>query len=225
MNKFIIQIIIPFIHNKVIRRRLRSYLQGCKVIIHKEDGSTVVNPFRTGKLDLGISGKNITVEVHESSRGYIYIKGCQTYVSVGKSPFEIKLNINQDGDKPTKITVGKNLWVTDILLINTINEDVYIGDNCVFSFGILIMTTDFHPIMDLNTGEVINKSKYAVIIEDSVWIGAYVMILKDSLIPSGCVVGARSVVTKRFNENNTIIAGTPAKIIKRNIKWKSGLLK
>ncbi len=35
------------------------------------------------------------------------------------------------------------------------------------------------------------------------------------------IIGASSVVTKRFDENNIAIGGNPAKIIKRNINWSS----
>ena len=30
-----------------------------------------------------------------------------------------------------------------------------------------------------------------------------------------------SIVTKSFNEENCVIAGNPAKIVKRNIEWSS----
>ena len=40
------------------------------------------------------------------------------------------------------------------------------------------------------------------------------MILKGSKIPSNSMIGACSLVNKEFTEENTVIAGSPAKIIK-----------
>ncbi|MCZ8192279.1 MAG: DapH/DapD/GlmU-related protein, partial [Microcystis sp. LE19-338.1B] len=53
-----------------------------------------------------------------------------------------------------------------------------------------------------------------VVIEDHVWIGFNVGILKGVTIGKGAIIGAGSVVTKDV-EPFTVVAGNPAKIIKR----------
>ena len=45
------------------------------------------------------------------------------------------------------------------------------------------------------------------------------LILKNSTIPSNCVVGAHSLVTKKFTEENAVIARNPAKTVKKSITW------
>ena len=52
------------------------------------------------------------------------------------------------------------------------------------------------------------------------WIGLAVLILKGVKMSHGSIVGARSVVTKQFEEPKVIIAGNPALIRKRNIEWQ-----
>ena len=99
------------------------------------------------------------------------------------------------------------------------NKKIIVGDDCMFSWGVEIWTGDRHPIYDLDTGERINEDK-DVIIGNHVWIGRNASVHKGAVIPDGCVVGANSFVTHQFDEPNTIIAGTPAKIIKRNIRWE-----
>lgn len=53
----------------------------------------------------------------------------------------------------------------------------------------------------------------SVEIGSNVWLGRGVKILKDSIIGNNSVVGAGSVVTKKFEENK-ILGGIPAKVIK-----------
>lgn len=53
-----------------------------------------------------------------------------------------------------------------------------------------------------------------IVIEDRVWIGFDAVILKGVRIGEGAIVGARSVVTRDV-EPYTVVAGNPAKTIKR----------
>lgn len=94
-----------------------------------------------------------------------------------------------------------------------------IGKDCMFSYGINIWTGDGHPIYDLTTGERINEDQ-DVIIGNHVWMGRNVSVHKGGVIPDGCVIGANSFVTKKFYESNCMIAGTPARTIKKNIRWE-----
>ena len=89
----------------------------------------------------------------------------------------------------------------------------------MFSSGIEIWTGDAHRIYDLDTGERINEEQ-DVIIGNHVWVGKDVHIHKGTVIPDGCVIGAHSFVAHKFEEPNTIIAGNPAKVIRRNIHWE-----
>lgn len=46
-----------------------------------------------------------------------------------------------------------------------------------------------------------------------------VKIGKNTKIPDDSIVGWGSIVTKVFHEPNIILAGIPAKIVKRGINW------
>ena len=46
-----------------------------------------------------------------------------------------------------------------------------------------------------------------------------ITILKNTKIPSNSVVAQGSTVTKKFDTENIIIAGNPAKIVKENTIW------
>ena len=86
----------------------------------------------------------------------------------------------------------------------------------MLSSGIEVFATDCHAIIDNNC--VLNRGNN-IVIGDHCWIGKNVFICKNTKIPSNSIVGACSVVTKCFDEENIIIAGNPAKIVKRNINW------
>ena len=60
----------------------------------------------------------------------------------------------------------------------------------------------------------------AIIIGDKVWIGAHVHILKGVNIPDNSVIAYRTLLTKSFNEPNSIIGGEANRILKKNIIWK-----
>ncbi|MFT5760534.1 MAG: acetyltransferase-like isoleucine patch superfamily enzyme, partial [Alteromonadaceae bacterium] len=71
---------------------------------------------------------------------------------------------------------------------------------------------------DMATNKAINLPKN-VHIGDRVWVSEDVSFLKGAQIASDCVVGSRAVVTKAFSQPNCVIAGFPAKVVKKNIRW------
>ena len=111
---------------------------------------------------------------------------------------------------------GGNIEI--ILLEN--NSSCHIGSNCMFSDNILVRLSDTHSVLDLD-GNLLNYGGN-VEIGNAVWCGREVRILKNVSIGDNSIIGASSVVTKRFDESNIAIGGNPAKIIKRGVKW-SGL--
>ena len=92
----------------------------------------------------------------------------------------------------------------------------------MFSNNIHIRSSDSHPIVDNETGEIINKDK-EVKIGNHVWLAANCKILKGCVIEDGAVVGAHSIVTKQV-PSNTIVAGNPARVVKNNITWKRQII-
>lgn len=95
---------------------------------------------------------------------------------------------------------------------------VEVGSNCLFSQSVQFRPSDAHSVFDLSTNKRINAPK-PIRIGNGVWVGQEVLFLKGAEIPDGCVVGARSMVTKAFKETSCIIAGSPAKITRSQIRW------
>lgn len=100
---------------------------------------------------------------------------------------------------------------------------ISIGMDCMFSYQVIILAGDGHSIFDVVSGENQNslKNKYGnleVNIGDHVWMGARSTVLGKTEIGNGSVVGAACLVKGSF-PNNCILAGNPARIIKRDIAW------
>ena len=80
-----------------------------------------------------------------------------------------------------------------------------------------MQTSDEHIIYDGNTKQFIGTND--IVVGDHVWAGLSSKILKKSVIPNGCIIGMDSTVTKAFSEENAVLVGSPAKMVKTNIFW------
>lgn len=98
-----------------------------------------------------------------------------------------------------------------------IMHGIHVGDGCAISWGCQFIDEDFHKIDYLGHTR---KKDNIIKIGTHVWIGSNVVVLKGSIIPDGCVVASGSVVCATFEEKNTLIAGNPAKVVRKNIRWE-----
>ena len=93
------------------------------------------------------------------------------------------------------------------------SQQITIGDRVAVGANTIIIDTDFHP---LNAELCRHKPEAAkaapIVIEDDVFIGMNVLILKGVRIGRGSVIGAGSIVTKDV-PSGAIVAGNPARVI------------
>lgn len=99
---------------------------------------------------------------------------------------------------------------------STINcyKYIEIGEDCAISDNVRIIDSDSHILNGCD-----DKVEAPIIIKNQVWICANATILKGVTIGEGSVVAAGSVVTKDV-PSYSIVAGNPARVIKKNIMWK-----
>ena len=117
-----------------------------------------------------------------------------------------------------RVDIGNRVVINGVTLyLQEDKSNVSIGEDSQLSWGIDIWCTDAHTITNLKR-EPINFAQ-SIEIGKHAWVGKDVKIGKNTKIPDNSIVGWGSIVTKVFNEPNIILAGIPAKIVKRCINW------
>ena len=99
--------------------------------------------------------------------------------------------------------------------------NVTIGNRVLTSFNVSIFDNNSHPIdPDLRHQHFLNLDgdfpveSSPVVIEDDVWLGSNIIVLKGVTIGKGSIVAAGSVVTKSVPQYS-MVAGNPARVIKQ----------
>lgn len=123
---------------------------------------------------------------------------------------------NKDLPNKGSLVVGSRTSFQQRLSLNCAHG-ITIGSDCVFSWDVQIMDTDFHQLIE-ESGEKPDITA-PIVIGDKVWVGAKATILKGVTIGDECVIAACSVVTKSFPPR-TLIAGVPAKKVRTIGGWQ-----
>lgn len=122
-----------------------------------------------------------------------------------------------EGDHCT-LEIGANTTVVEAAIsVTEPGSKIEISPDCLFAHGIELRCGDAHSITDNATGKRINYAKDIKLGRHS-WLAWDVMILKGVELGNDRVVANRALVTKSFPAN-TLIAGSPATILKENVSW------
>ena len=116
---------------------------------------------------------------------------------------------------PERITIGNDCKINSTVLINA-RSGVFIGDDVTLSPGSKILSTGYDIERGMETGKKVHTEDTPVKIGNHCWVGADAIILPGVDISGEYViVAAGAVVTKDITESKVIVAGVPARIVKR----------
>ena len=107
------------------------------------------------------------------------------------------------------VSIGaRTVMNNDFAIVSESPQGVTVGADCLFGVGVRVLDTDGHHL----AAEGRRESKAAtapVVIEDDVWLGDGVVVLKGVTIGRGSVVASNAVVTRSVPPD-TIVGGVPA---------------
>lgn len=111
-----------------------------------------------------------------------------------------------------RLVIGNDVRLNGCII--SANSEVIIKDRARIGPWAHVMDGDFHSVEDRNAAGKLRP----VIIEEGAWLTTRCMVLKGVTIGKGAVVAAGSVVTKDVDPY-TVVAGVPAKVVKRLPKY------
>ena len=176
-------------------------------------------------LNIRLKGKNNTIKIVmpckfvncnwniETNNSSIFVDKSEN-VQWGICNFNLRVMFGEN----QALKIGKDTTIAGLTVNLDEDSKLYIGDNCMFGGYTFVFPSDGHSLLN-EKKDVINRIKNPVTIGNGCWIGSHSIILKNSIIPDGSIIGAGSVVCRQFNEANTVIAGNPARVVKRSIFW------
>ena len=176
-------------------------------------------------LDVKFKGKNSDVFIHKPYKRFKNCKivcGNNCKIEILQSMHKITgLEIHAQSDNST-CKIGSDFSCTKsciVLLHKEPNLSVTIGNDCMFGSNVILRTSDVHPIYDINTGDCLNYGGN-ISIGDKCWLATDVKVLKNVNIANNCVLGTGSIVTRSCEKENSIYAGSPAKLVKTDVIWE-----
>ena len=191
-----------------------------------------------------IKGKSNEIKLFSplTNHSTLRVRGENNYIYIGRNAIVSSTHISVTGDnctlligdhvrfysggisvsgKNSVIKIGEYTSVRQADLTAYESGDVIdIGPACMFSYKVVIRTSDAHPIFD-EAGKRINTSKPIHIGRD-VWLGYGATVLKGCTIGEGAVIGYGSICTHEIPAR-CVAAGIPAKVVKENITWTRNL--
>ncbi len=109
-----------------------------------------------------------------------------------------------------RIEVGDNVLLMHGIRVSSA-ERIVIGDDCMLASFCYLTDADWHDIHDRT--RAVGRTA-PIILEKGVWIGDSAIVCKGVHIGRNSIVAAGAVVTKNVPPN-VIVAGNPAKVVKK----------
>ncbi len=173
---------------------------------------------RLGKCSVGI----VRIGFHEADAVDVY--SAHTILDIypdGVVEFEADVHIGQGAivcvKQNAKLATGRNFAISGTTSI-VCSKSISIGHDVQFSWDTLVMDSDAHHILGADHTPMQNTAP--VSIGNHVWIAAGCTLLKGTGIGNECVVAGNSLLNKKYDSDNVLIAGAPARIIKTIGGWK-----
>lgn len=197
-----------------LRRELQLDLLGEEACVHVGTGVQIT------RTTVMIRGERSIVCIEDG----VVMHGCRVVLKGDDCLVRIGANcVLQDSvhliceDSRSRVELQPRVQVFHgVAMASTEGAAIRVGEGSMIAPGCSLRSGDSHAVYAGNTR--INPAQ-DIQLGRSCWLGERAMILKGSVIPDGCIVGAASVVTRQFREPGCIIAGVPARVVKKGVRW------
>ena len=181
-------------------------------------------------LNISIRGNNNLIIIEEPNFGSSSID-----IAGDNNLFSLKKTLKSCNgaqfflDDGGKIEIDKNCEIGNGNFVCIVNGDydkshgLFIGEGTHIAREAIIRTSDGECLLGENDEPISEPQN--VIIGKHCWITSRCTILKRTNLPDGTICAANSLINKEFTEENTLIGGVPAKVLKSNVKWNEGSYK
>lgn len=202
----------------------KSVVLGPGVIDYCDEYGNSIHTIGGVKVNIAERGHGNVVNIVSKLDGLeLYLRGNNSYVCIEKS-------VHIDNGAICKlfsyseITIKKKTSIASKFRIDCHScGKLLIDEDCQFSYEIEILIGDGHSIFDVNSKKRKNSIcppniSNRIVIGKHVWIGYRCIILSNTVISDSSIIGAASLVKGKY-PNNCIVAGNPARIIRRDVSW------
>lgn len=147
-------------------------------------------------------------------RGEIYFNGT-VRIGVFPSPYFFNGYAYIEARNPgAKVIIGDGTWINNNFSAISEHKSITIGKNVLIGTFVEVFDSNFHGLEPDRRRVSSPDEASAVIIEDNVFIGSNVKILKGVTIGRDSVIANGSLVTKSIPPG-VVAGGNPAKILKQ----------
>ena len=154
--------------------------------------------------------------VRNKQAGSLYVA---SDASLAVDSFDVYSGCRINVNSGARLTLGSGYMNHDCVI--DCFDSITIGRHVVISERVVMRDSDNHAVCALDeSNNSIDKRDYTapIVVEDHVWIGMNVTILRGVTIGEGSIIAAGSVVTKDVPPH-CMAAGVPARVIKTEVTW------
>ena len=119
--------------------------------------------------------------------------------------------------------IGSGATSNDIDLLAE-GKSIQIGDDALISYGVHVLTSDSHGVIDLRaTPPRQTNFPQSIFIGPHVWLSANCIVQKGVTIGPGAIIATGAVVARDV-ASDSLAGGLPARIIRENVTWTREVL-
>jgi len=183
-----------------------------KVHLAHMKGSVSINgTIRTGMV---IFGGNGNVLYRQATQSLVWANYGGDCVFSDKVEFSngTALEIGQNGS----LKFGENIYFGPMVRV-ACYDNILINSNTRVAWESIILDTDFHSTIDINSGKHSAITK-PIHIGKNNWIGIRCFVMKGTHTPDFCIASAYSLLNKNYEiPKYSLIGGIPAKFLKEGL--------